>query len=131
MLSRTVPIGGARAKSALPNRGEVAMTIARKLAIGAVLIISASLAPLAATAEIKAKRDGAAPALRQTPPALRQTPPPTGGGKGTSQERPKAQGKTKKAKPIDHCKPVSACTCQWEIIDGKRQYVCTPRKVMQ
>ena len=28
------------------------------------------------------------------------------------------------AAPIDHCKPVSACVCGWEIVGGKQQYVC-------
>ncbi len=28
------------------------------------------------------------------------------------------------AAPADHCKPRSACTCQWETLDGKQQYVC-------
>lgn len=34
---------------------------------------------------------------------------------------PKAKAK---AKPADHCIPKSACKCQWETLDGKKQYVC-------
>jgi hypothetical protein len=31
------------------------------------------------------------------------------------------------AAPIDHCKPVSACTCGWGTLNGKRVYICTPK----
>jgi len=92
------------------------MMMSCKLAIGAVLIVSASLTPLAVTAEIKGKRDGVGSSQRQTVP-------PIAGGTGTSQERAKPKTKAK-AKPADHCIPKSACKCQWEILDGKQQYVC-------
>ena len=102
------------------------MMIARKFAIGAVLIVSASLIPLAVSAQGRAKHDGVGAPQRQTaPPIVRaprqQTVPPTAGKKSAP--------KTTRARPIDHCIPVSACTCQWEILDGKRVYVCTPRKI--
>lgn len=31
------------------------------------------------------------------------------------------------AAPIDHCIPVSACTCGWGTLNGKRVYICTPK----
>ncbi len=34
---------------------------------------------------------------------------------------------TATAAPIDHCIPVSACTCGWGTLNGKKVYICTPK----
>ena len=65
------------------------MMIARMLTIGAVLIISASLTPLAVTAETRATRDGVGPSQRQTVP-------PIAGGMSQEKTKPKAKAKTVK-----------------------------------
>lgn len=70
----------------------------------------------------------AEPTHNRPTPATRNRPTPVEPINGA--RRPK-QAKAK-AKPADHCIPKSACRCQWENLDGKKQYVCrviraTPR----
>jgi hypothetical protein len=76
------------------------------------------------SAESRTPRAGGAPSQKM--PAINR---PTTRHPGVPKRTPaKAQPKAK-AKPIDHCKPKSACRCQWENLDGKKQYVCTPIRV--
>lgn len=103
----------------------------RTLTLGIALAFALSLGvtphiPSEAFAAVK-RAGPAAPAE----PGNNRRRPATAPKQGTPLEsRPKANPKAKaKARPIDHCIPQSACRCQWEVLDGKKQYVCTPIRI--
>lgn len=100
------------------------MTNAFKLTVSAALILSASLLQSEVSAESRTPRVGGAPSQKM--PAINR---PTTRQPGVPKGLPTKTKSKAKAKPIDHCKPKSACRCQWEILDGKKQYVCTPIRI--